>query len=375
MTYLRRLTVAVLLGTPLLSQSVPPRIVPIGDSITEGNSAHPSYRFPLWQQLHGLGYCFDFVGTKRGVYPFATTGAIFDQDHFGFWGETVLDVYNHLTVAPHLFDADFALIELGSNNVILGMDAGMSSTAVAAQVGTELTQLINHLRSASYNANMEILLAKLTPLLPGPSSTGVWTAFDQGIIDTNAVIATLAGPNVRIVDQFSGFVTSSDTYDDVHPNDSGAAKIAAKWATALTSLLGVPAANQPCFHDFGRGAIAGFVWPRLTYSAMNPSLPTQGATITLDMFDLVPSAPALVAVSMPAAATPFVASQAYFWVDTNTYVLLPPLTTSSTGSASCSFTLPGGPTAVGVELATQAFTVGTNPLFTSMTNGGLIRIG
>jgi acyl-CoA thioesterase-1 len=40
------------------------------------------------------------------------------------------------------------------------------------------------------------------------------------------------------VDQWTGFNTTTDTGDGVHPNDSGIRKIADRWYPALTAALG-----------------------------------------------------------------------------------------------------------------------------------------
>lgn len=41
-----------------------------------------------------------------------------------------------------------------------------------------------------------------------------------------------------MVDQWTGFDTTVDTFDGVHPNDSGYRKMADRWYPALTAALG-----------------------------------------------------------------------------------------------------------------------------------------
>jgi lysophospholipase L1-like esterase len=49
------------------------------------------------------------------------------------------------------------------------------------------------------------------------------------------------GQPVILVDQAAGFDVASDTIaDHVHPNASGAAKMAARWYAALVSILSGP---------------------------------------------------------------------------------------------------------------------------------------
>jgi acyl-CoA thioesterase I len=42
---------------------------------------------------------------------------------------------------------------------------------------------------------------------------------------------------VFLVDQFSGFNAEKDTYDGVHPNQSGEQKIADRWFNQLKNIL------------------------------------------------------------------------------------------------------------------------------------------
>jgi hypothetical protein len=65
----------------------------------------------------------------------------------------------------------------------------------------------------------------------------------QRVVDLNNAIPGWARSNstaqspVTVVDQWSGFSTSSDTSDGVHPNDAGIRKIEARWYPALSAAL------------------------------------------------------------------------------------------------------------------------------------------
>lgn len=51
-----------------------------------------------------------------------------------------------------------------------------------------------------------------------------------------AANATASSP-ILVVDQHTGFVSTTDTVDGVHPNAAGSVKIATKWYAALTPLF------------------------------------------------------------------------------------------------------------------------------------------
>jgi len=60
------------------------KIMPIGDSITEAESGHNSYRRALWNNLKEAGCNVDFVGSKSGVRGGLPLNEDFDIDHEGY---------------------------------------------------------------------------------------------------------------------------------------------------------------------------------------------------------------------------------------------------------------------------------------------------
>ena len=60
--------------------------------------------------------------------------------------------------------------------------------------------------------------------------------FNKRIPEWAASKSTAQSP-IEVVDQWTGFSTSTDTYDGVHPNDSGDQKLSDKWYPALTAFL------------------------------------------------------------------------------------------------------------------------------------------
>src|SRR3954463_9160069 len=57
------------------------RVMPLGDSITEGTQVPGGYRIGLWQRLSGAGYRIDFTGTQLNG-----PAALGDHDHEGHPG-------------------------------------------------------------------------------------------------------------------------------------------------------------------------------------------------------------------------------------------------------------------------------------------------
>ena len=206
------------------------RLLPLGDSITQGKAGHWTYRRDLEAALAGEGCAFDFTGRKVG--PESGPGLpLSDRNHEGHSGLRTDQVLAWMTswlrdTAP----PDWALVHIGTNDVLQG-------TGIAA-ARTNISGIIDKLRTA--NPRVGILLAQVIPNLP---------ANESDVVALNDAIAALAAQKhnasspVVLVDQYSGYSTFSHNYDQIHPNDAGEAKMAQRWLDAL--LPRIPASCGP----------------------------------------------------------------------------------------------------------------------------------
>src|SRR5262245_54038543 len=71
---------------PPPAPAAPVRIMPLGDSITQADASHDSYRRPLWKSLQSGGYLVDFVGSSSMNHMGGPPVRDFDADHEGHWG-------------------------------------------------------------------------------------------------------------------------------------------------------------------------------------------------------------------------------------------------------------------------------------------------
>jgi lysophospholipase L1-like esterase len=200
------------------------RILPLGDSITEGVGGYWSYRRDLAGLLNGASCSYDMVGSQFGPSSGPGSGA-FDRDHEGHRGFRTDQILAGLGAWLPGNEPDWALIHLGTNDVI----QGTSITAARANIGS----MIDMLRAA--NPNVGILLAKVIPNRP---------ANEAAVIALNdAMVALAAQKNlptvspVIIVDHYSGYSTFTHNYDQIHPNEAGEAIMAGRWFQALLPRL------------------------------------------------------------------------------------------------------------------------------------------
>lgn len=216
------------------------KIVTLGDSITQAENGQNSYRKELWEQLTVAGYNVDFVGSEnRNKDGNNFEDRSFDPDHEGHWGWRIDEIINGRGGEGKLSDwltgytPDVALIHLGSNDAIQN-----NSTISSVD---ELNQVIDILRQD--NPDITIFLSQLIPT----RNSGT-----NNIIDdlNNRIPGIIADKNqanspVILVDQSAGFNANTDTYDGVHPNDAGEAKMAQKWFDALKNYFDDVNINPP----------------------------------------------------------------------------------------------------------------------------------
>ena len=218
-------------STPLTAQL---KILPLGNSITQarndGTIQQNSYRRELYLQLTNNGYSVDFVGSRDKPFP---NGGLnfpnndFDPDHEGHWGRKV-DWFlqnGKLNTWLQSYDADVALIHLGSNDMI-------QSESVQSTID-ELKAVIDTLRTD--NPNIWIYLAKLIPRDHTNSNIRI-TNLNAAIPSIQTDMSTANSP-IFIVDQNTGFDATTDTYDGTHPNNAGELKMATVWYNALVGTI------------------------------------------------------------------------------------------------------------------------------------------
>jgi PGF-pre-PGF domain-containing protein len=240
---------AVAQTPPTLHQSPTVHILPLGDSITQGENRNSnnynSYRRPLWSLLQTATASYDvnFVGSWDRAFPDTTSpNPDFDMDHEGHWGWYAEQILNgcvpgceagsgtgKLETWLQGYTPDVVLLHIGTNDL---KDPG-DDQVVVDQTLTEIGQIIDELRAD--NPQVVVLLAQILP------STRPERALRIPIL--NAAIPAFAAnktqPNspVIVVDQNTGFSTSTDLYDGTHPNQTGEQEMADRWFAALENVL------------------------------------------------------------------------------------------------------------------------------------------
>lgn len=219
------------------------RIVPLGDSITQGvgndypeYKGYDTYRRRLYRLLINAGYQVDFVGSmSKMVNCGAPAHEDFDPDHEGHFAWRTDHIINGVSRgcrgAGKLSDwlktytPDIALVHLGTNDIF--QRQSVDSTL------NELRKIIRILRSD--NNGVAVFLARILPVNDKDSNERIVrlnTRMDEVAADMDQ-----PGSRVIIVDQYSGFDPVADLFDGVHPNLQGEEKMAQRWFEAIDAYL------------------------------------------------------------------------------------------------------------------------------------------
>jgi lysophospholipase L1-like esterase len=205
--------------------------MPLGDSITGSPGC---WRALLWNKLQSNGYTnIDFVGTL----PPQGCGVTYDGDNEGHGGILATNIVsqNQLPGWLSATHPDIVLMHLGTNDVW----NNIAPATILAAFGT----LVDQMRAS--NPNMKVLVAQIIPMNPTGCAecAARVVALDNQIPAWANAKSTAASP-VVVVDQWTGFVDSTDTGDGVHPNDAGNLKMSNRWYPPLAALLS-PSTSPP----------------------------------------------------------------------------------------------------------------------------------
>jgi lysophospholipase L1-like esterase len=196
------------------------RIMPLGDSITEGTQVPGGYRIGLWQRLAAAGYRNDFVGTQ-----FNGPAALGDHDHEGHPGWRIDQIDASITGWLRTTGPRTVLLHIGTNDVLQNYN-------LAGAPG-RLSTLVDHITATTPDA--DVFVATIIPLASAGQEAAARTfnAAVPGIVQSKVN----AGKRVHLVDMHAA-LTAADLIDGVHPTAAGYDKMAATWYAALRSVPG-----------------------------------------------------------------------------------------------------------------------------------------
>lgn len=200
------------------------KILPLGDSITDGFGVPGGYRIPLYGLTLDANKDITFIG-RASNGPEEVDGEPFPKNHEGYSGYTIAqlngspaNIPEQLSDTPHI-----VLLHIGTNDMI-GADAGTAPTRLGA--------LLDELTETWPDA-----LIVVAQLIPFPFAQAAVDTYNDAVPGMVAAKAS-AGAHVILVDQGSDFPANGvDADDTVHPNETGYAAMADVWYAAIGQYL------------------------------------------------------------------------------------------------------------------------------------------
>ncbi|MBR4319436.1 MAG: hypothetical protein IKP69_05230, partial [Oscillospiraceae bacterium] len=221
------------------------RVMPLGDSITDGFTGNPEggYRLTLWNMLKENGYTekIDFVG-PNGLDSTVWDSNGSDMNHAGYSGYAIADIpnqrsgiYNFSEWLMQEYPADVVMLQIGTNDILSSALDGMDE---------RLELLVDTI--LNYIPEDGLLYVSTIPYMDADVTnyTDAYTVeeMDKAVDDYNAEIREIVsrkqaeGKPIAQAD-INSVLTKEDLLDGVHPNATGYEKIGKYWYGKLTEFI------------------------------------------------------------------------------------------------------------------------------------------
>lgn len=221
------------------------RIMPVGDSITNGEGETGGYRKYLDYILNQKGISFDMVGPNRDMNAsFSYNGQTvqYDSDHAGFSGFQIKQVpdwgkanntgslYNELKNknAVKTYKPDIILLIIGTND--------MTANRSMSDCSNDLHDLVDYMLADMPSGGMIFMgsIPEFTRYGGNPQRIANYNETVQSVAEDYSN----AGKNVRFVDTHGCLNGMSDIgSDELHPNGKGYEKLGKFWAEVIEDYL------------------------------------------------------------------------------------------------------------------------------------------
>ncbi|MDJ0687949.1 MAG: GDSL-type esterase/lipase family protein [Xenococcaceae cyanobacterium MO_188.B32] len=227
---------------PIFGTTKQPKILAIGDSITDGthrvDPTPGAYRTKLWNNLVDNGFNVDFVGSRR-----SGPSNLGDIDHEGHPGWTINQITT-LVDNGQLPYSDVNLLMIGTNDVLRG---DRTST-----LKSELSQLIDKITEDRPDAHL--VVSSIAPLYPSrrrKSRADIVKAYNE-VIPELVEEKAAQGQKITYVNGGGSLSLDDLVLDGIHPTAEGYDKLGKAWYDALVdrdSLSGVANIIGTAFND------------------------------------------------------------------------------------------------------------------------------
>jgi hypothetical protein len=212
-----------------------PRIMIIGDSITQGSAGDYTWQYRLYEDLRAGGVAPRMVGPYGWLYNNVTNVQKDDSyadPNFGhandaFWGMALFREKDAIGAKVATYRPDYLLVLLGLNDLFW---YGISQPVMARN----LASFIAAARAA--RPHIRIVFGLVPPDIHErkPAFASSVASYNHTISSAAAQLSTTASP-IAVAHDGSGINVAADLWDGTHLNANGEIKIAAAFADVLAS--------------------------------------------------------------------------------------------------------------------------------------------
>jgi lysophospholipase L1-like esterase len=243
---------AIIIGKATVSVAAPLVVMPLGDSITDGNNyfgdALGGYRTELWRDFGSSSSRLVFVGSQQSG-PF-TLG---DLHHEGHSGYTIADapIVGRLGLTEHLDGSKYAypdgnwlgptvnpdviLLMIGTNDINLNYSVAQAPARLAALIS----------KIATLKPAAKLIVASIPPIDDANNYFASDGNSNARAIAYNAAIPGVVAAQRALGEQVFFFdmnhmLNVSDIADGLHPTLAGYNKMGDAWFSAIQAIVPEP---------------------------------------------------------------------------------------------------------------------------------------
>lgn len=239
-----------------------PRIMIVGDSITQGSSGDYTWQYRLYEHLRADGVRPQMVGPSNWLFNNVTNvegdcsyaDPRFEDANDTHWGMTLFEEQAAIGAKVTTYRPNYLLVLLGLDDIFW---FGISQPDMAAN----LQSFIAAARSAQ--PHIRIVLGLVPPDIhqqTDPAFAASIGSYNNTISSTASQLSTAASP-IAVAQDGAGIDAAADLWDGTHPNANGEIKIAAGFADALASRFRLGRAYPRPFPVLPAGPL---IHPQLT---------------------------------------------------------------------------------------------------------------
>lgn len=209
------------------------KIMPFGDSITQGFNVNGGYRAPLFHLALAANRNITFVGGQSDYSVPSVDGMTFPKNHEGHGGYTIngnMGIAQYVTSRMPNYKPNIVTLMIGTNDINGNVNVSDAPNRLGSLLDAIFTQ----------DPNILVVLAQIVPTRNDGTNNTIKTY--NAAMPNLVSKQTSQGRHIVLVDMYGAFTKNSNYKnallgDNLHPNQAGYVLMAEVWFQALSPYL------------------------------------------------------------------------------------------------------------------------------------------